>query len=130
MAKGTTQEIDLWGFHSAAKGLREIFNMVDDVVARGGKAVDAFRWYQRKKAARALDVLRFKEGGFVNVLRRIASGDFGDDDVAALKAITERTRPDVEESVQQLAKLRDMIRVEVGVESAMYLEQILYGDAG
>jgi len=123
-----TEESALWGFHDAAKALREVLKIFDDLVKRGGKAVDAYRWYQRKKAARALDVLRFKEGGVANVLRRIAAGQFKQSDIDEVNALLDRTRPEVDESIDQLRRLTYLLREQLGMDAAMALEQIIDGD--
>lgn len=119
------QESAPWSFHDAAKALREILKIFDDLVKRGGKAVDAYRWYQRKKAARALDVLRFKEGGFIDVLRRIAAGQFKQSDLDQINAILKRTGPEVKESIYQLERLTDLLREQLGMGAAMALEDII-----
>jgi hypothetical protein len=117
-----------WGFKDAAKAIREIIKIFDDVVAWASKIIEVRRRHQLKKAARALNVLRFKEGGFVNILRKIETGDFTEADVAAINDIMHRTRREVVQSFTDLHGLTDLIRERVGLASAAMLEGILYGD--
>jgi hypothetical protein len=74
--------------------------------------------------------IKVQRGGFINVLRKIASGDFTQADINAVNEILARTRPHVEQSIDQLVKLAGLIREHIGIESSMRLEDILYGDAG
>ena len=110
----------------AARATREILKVVDSLISRGGKVVDAYRWYKRKEAARHLDVLRFKEGGFVNLVRKIASGEFDEKEISAINSLMDETRLEVEESMHQLRRFSHILREQIGIQSAMKLEDILY----
>jgi len=128
--KEKSEDVGVWGFQDAAKAVREIFKIIDDLVARGGKVVSVYRRHQRRKAARALDVLRFKEGNFLPVLRKMAYGDFMEADIIKINEILDRTRPDVEDSRVKLRGLAHFIREHIGITSAMKLEDIIDGERG
>jgi hypothetical protein len=116
-----------WSFHDGAKAVGEIFKIVDDLVRHGGKAVAAYRWYQRRKAARALDALRFEAGGIIDILRKIEDGKSTKEDLEELKDRLQVTEVDVDSGIKQLIKLKYLLREQISMEAAIRLEQIIDG---
>ncbi len=119
-----------FSLQDAAKASRQILSLLDDIAKRGGKVVKFYQGRQRKKAARRLDYLRFHEGGMVNPLRKIASGDFMRDDIDALRKELYATAEFVGEAIGTLRSYRNSIREQLSIESAILLEEIIDGEDG
>jgi hypothetical protein len=122
-----SHEVDAWSLQDGARAVRDLFKIIDDLVKHGGKALDSYRWYRRRKAARALNALRFREGGVLDLLRKIARGDFTEADVRAINVHLQASKIEVDESIEQLRKLVDLIREQISMEAAMRLEKIIEG---
>src|SRR3954447_11980423 len=123
------QSLEMPGsFQDAAKAGEKVLDIVERLISHGGKVLEKYQWYRRRKAAYALNVLRFKEGGFINIVRRIAGGQFTESDVAAINAMLEKSEPQVAESIDHLRRLAHLIREEIGMWPAIQLEHILDSD--
>jgi hypothetical protein len=92
----------VWGFHDAAKALRELLKVLDDLGRRAGGLYGFYTSRQQKKAGSDLAYLHFPEGGSLKHVQRIANGTFDASDLAAIRSQLNKTDDPVREAISRL----------------------------
>ena len=119
-----------WGFHDAAKALRELLRVLDDLGRRAGGLYGLYTSRKRRKAASDLAYLHFPEGGSLKHVQRIANGTFDASDLAAIRRQLNKTNDPVREAIARLMGYSKLIREKVGFKSLIQLERLIDGQYG
>jgi hypothetical protein len=119
-------------FEDAAKSIKHIFKILDEIVRRGRGAVEVYRTHRRRSLASNLDHLRFGEGGSLTYLARILQGKYDHRDIEALRRQMADTEDPMTMTVKRLKKYRNkkFIREQLGIDALILLEQILDAPGG